>query len=345
MKVCQIATGMIPVKPVGQMGWGAVEKITREYTSSLSKIGNDVDIRFIGEIEPGQYDVVHVHMGNLALELKRRGIPYIFSLHDHHTEHYGKDSYCFRHNLEAMKGSVFSITHAEHLLDYFDETDKLFYLQHGVNTEFFRPAPSRPSDHRLLMVANNGLAGDYGNDRKGFRYGIEAARELGLPITIVGTEANAKFFDIHSDLLEYGGLSLVARNPTEDELLQIYQTSTIFLHPSSLEAGHPNLTLLEAASCCLPMAATYKGTKKIHGLHLIERLTSSCVADRVRDIIDGYGTVVSEMADHRQDHDWDVVCRTLDRMYRGALSFHNLEPSVISDRYYEVYQNTLRTNR
>ena len=185
MKICQVATGMIPIKPVGQMGWGAVEKITREYKSSLEVLGNVVEIKFLNEVENNQYDFVHVHMGNLALELHRKGVPYVFSLHDHHTEHYGKDSHCFKHNLDAMKKSIFSITHAEHLLNYFEETDKLFYLPHGVNTSFFTPNMIRPIEHKLLMVANNGLAGDYGYDRKGFRYGVEAARQLNLPITIV----------------------------------------------------------------------------------------------------------------------------------------------------------------
>lgn len=342
MRICQIATGMIPVKPVGQMGWGAVEKITREYQSSLEALGNEVDIKFIGEVERGSYDIVHVHMGNLALELKRRGIPYVFSLHDHHTEHYGKGSYCFTHNLEAMRGSVFSITHAEHLIDYFIETDKLFYLPHGVNTSFFQPVFERPSGHRLLMVANNGLAGDYGNDRKGFRLGIEAARELGLPITVVGTDANHRFFEAHKDLLSYDGLTVIANNPTESELLEIYQSSTIFLHPSSLEAGHPNLTLLEAASCCLPMAATYKGSRGIAGLHLIREMTSAEVVSRITDIVSNYDAVVGDMSDRRIEHDWKNVCATLTRMYDAVLSFHNAEPNFISDRYFEVYQNTQR---
>ncbi len=342
MKICQVVTGMIPVRPVGEMGWGAVEKITREYQASLSKLGNEVDLVFINDVKTENYDVVHVHMGNLALELKRRGIPYIFSLHDHHTEHYGRDSYCFKHNLEAMKGSIFSITHAEYLVDYFDQTDKLFYLPHGVNTSFFTPIVNRPSDHRLLMVANNGLGGDYGFDRKGFRYGVEAARELGLPITIVGTNANQKFFEIHKDLMDYKGLNLVANDPTEKELLDIYNSHTIFLHPSMLEAGHPNLTLLESASCLLPMAATYRGSREITGLFKINNLTTAEVVDKVRDIMNNYDQVVAKMKSKRSSYDWDKVCVTLEKMYKAALSFHNLDPDTIASKYQYAYENTTK---
>lgn len=342
MTICQIATGMIPIKPVGQMGWGAVEKITREYSNCLESLGNYVDIKFMNEVNKEDYDFIHVHMGNLALELHKRGIPYIFSLHDHHTEHYGKDSYCFKHNLEAMKHSIFSITHAEHLLNYFDETDKLFYLPHGVNTSFFLPNVNRPLDHRLLMVANNGLAGDYGFDRKGFRFGVEAARELGLPITIVGTEANQKFFEAHSDLLSYDKLNLVATNPSEDELLKIYHEHTIFLHPSMLEAGHPNLTLLEAASCCLPMAATYNGTKHIEGLFRLNEITTNEVINKVKEIMNSYSEIMYKMMPHREEHDWFEVCKRLNNMYVAVSKFHNLDSDTIRNRYVDVYSNTTK---
>lgn len=342
MKICQVATGMIPIKPVGQMGWGAVEKITREYKSSLEALGNVVEIKFLNEVENNQYDFVHVHMGNLALELHRKGIPYVFSLHDHHTEHYGKDSHCFKHNLDAMKKSIFSITHAEHLLNYFEETDKLFYLPHGVNTSFFTPNVIRPIEHKLLMVANNGLAGDYGYDRKGFRYGVEAARQLNLPITIVGTDANQRFFDIHSDLKTYDKLTIIANNPSEDELLKIYHDHTIFLHPSMLEAGHPNLTLMEASSCCLPMAATYNGTMEIVGLFKLNEISTSEVVNKVNQIIHSYSEVVSKMLSIRNKYDWIEVCKKLNGMYSAITKFHNLDSQTIRNRYVNAYINTQR---
>lgn len=341
MKICQVATGMIPIKPVGQMGWGAVEKITREYTASLTKAGHEVEIKFLNELDSiGDYDFVHVHMGNLALELYNKGIPYVFSLHDHHTEHYGKDSFCFKHNLDAMKKSIFSITHAEYLVDYFDETDKLFYLPHGVNTAFFTPSKQRHIDHKLLMVANNGLAGDYGFDRKGFRFGVEAARELGLPITIVGTDANHKFFDIHTDLKEYEGLTIIAENPTEERLLEIYQSHTIFLHPSMLEAGHPNLTLLESASCCIPMVATYRGSLEIPGLFKLDEISTDRVIAGIKKAIEQYEGTIMDMSAQRLKYDWDNVCTTLSEMYKAVSSFHNLDSESIRRKYFDVYENT-----
>lgn len=342
MKICQVTTGMIPIRPVGQMGWGAVEKIVREYKSALEFLGHEVDIKHLNEVEPNQYDFVHVHMGNLALELHNKGIPYVFSLHDHHTEYYGKESYCYKHNLDAMRKSIFSITHAEYLVDYFDDTDKLFYLSHAVNTQFFKPTNKPFSGHKLLMVANNGLAGDVSFDRKGFRYGVETARELDLPITIVGTETNQKFFDAHPDIASYPKLNLIANNPSEDFLVEVYHDHTIFLHPSMLEAGHPNLTLLESASCGLPMVATYRGSRPIVGLHRLGELTTNAVIEGVIQTIDNYDNIRSNMLSVRDKYDWINICIELNNMYYAVSQFHNLDSETIKDKYKKVYENTSR---
>lgn len=344
MRICQVVTGIIPVLPRGQRQWGAVEKIIGEYKDAFELLGHEVDVKFLNEVRPNQYDIVHVHMGNLALECKNRGIAYIFSLHDHHTEYYGKDSHVFKHNIEAMRGSIFSITHAQHLLNYFDDTDKLFYIPHGVNTNFF--LPSNPDvNHKLLMVANNGLAGDYGYDRKGFRYGIEAAMHFDLPITIVGAEANQRFFEIHKDLREYPKLTLIATNPTEDELLKIYQDHTIFLHPSMLEAGHPNLTLLEAASCCLPIVATYKGDLEINGMYVMQELTTQEVINGINKIeSDGYLDAVMKMMLHREKYDWINICKRIEKNYKAIFTPEALTSEEIRLRHINSINTTIKND-
>jgi hypothetical protein len=48
------------------------------------------------------------------------------------------------------------------------------------------------------MMANNGVGGDPLSDRKGFLIGIEAAKELDLPITIICPGSNKQFFDHHN---------------------------------------------------------------------------------------------------------------------------------------------------
>ena len=107
MKICQVHPGCgIPVPPPN---WGAVEKIVWEFTQNLRLLGHEVDIKYANEIQPGEYDVVHVHMANLCHFLHDRGIPYIYQLHDHHAFHYGKGSYVFNQNNRAILESQVSL--------------------------------------------------------------------------------------------------------------------------------------------------------------------------------------------------------------------------------------------
>jgi glycosyltransferase involved in cell wall biosynthesis len=339
MNIIQVATGMIPIPP---NGWGAVERVIWEYKQKLELLGHNVDIKFVNQLENTPNTIVHTHIQNLALECRDKGIPYVYSLHDHHAEWYGKDSWVYKMNLEAIKGSIVSFTHAEYLVDYFSDTDKLFYLPHGVNTDFFTPSQEIPKEHKLLMLANNGLAGNSGFDRKGFRYGVEAARELDLPITIVGTDNNLEFFKAHEDLLTYEKLNIVADNPSDENTRKLYQEHTIFLHPSMLEAGHPNLTLLEAASSCLPIVGTYRGSKPIVGLFKLNEISTENVVIGIKDVIENYEETKQEMINIRLAYDWKYVCQKLEKFYNFALKVNEeYDSNKTKELYIKTYNETI----
>jgi glycosyltransferase involved in cell wall biosynthesis len=313
MKICQVVTGIIPVP---NNRWGAVEKIIWEYKRNLELQGHECDVKYLNEVKQGEYDFVHIHMANLCIEAQNRGIDYVFSIHDHHAEYYGKGSHVYNMNLSAMKGSIFSICHTPHYLELFDEVDKLFYLRHGVNTSFFT-AKDHYEPHSILMVANNGLAGDYSIDRKGFEIGIRAAAELYLPITIIGAEANKKFFELKPELLDlHDQITIISDNPTDDVVLEHYHKNTIFLHPSFLEAGHPNLTLLEAASCCLNIVATCKADFDTQGFYKLESLDVDEVVSKIETAINNDGFWVrTDMAANREKYDWKYVVHDLIKYY------------------------------
>ena len=332
IKVVHVATGLITIPP---NGWGAVERLTWEYKIALEKLGHTVEVKYMNDLERWPNTIVHAHLANQALYCRDKGIPYVYSLHDHHTEWYGKDSWVYKQNLEAMKHSIISFMHAEYLIEYFNETDKLFYLPHGANTDFFVPDYA-PKTHALFMLANNGLAGDSGYDRKGFRYGIEAAKLLNIPITIAGHPDNQKFFDIHSELLNYEKLTLKLTNPTDEETRALYQSHSIFVHPSMLEAGHPNLTLMEAVACGLPIVGTYKGSKYIPGMHVIDKITTESVVDGVVNVIHNYDERRNEIFDKRKDYGWDNVAKILAKYYYNILKINE---GYTSDRTRQLYTN------
>jgi len=311
MRITQVTPGIISIPP---NGWGAVEKIIFNYDNKLNLLGHLSEVKYLNGVDINNTDIVHIHIANLAIEAYERGIPYIFSLHDHHVVYNGKDSFNYKQNLEAIQKSVISFCHAEFLVDYFGETDKLFYLSHGVDTNFFKVDQPYRTEHKLLCLANNGIGGDASYDRKGFRYAIEAAKMLDLPITIAGPENNHNFFEHHKDLLEYDKLTLLLTNPNEEEILELYKTHSIFLHPSCLEAGHPNLTLLEAISCGLPIVGTYSGTQKIKGM-IVSELNSNSVANGIQEVISNYNFYVDQTLKNREKFDWSVICERMLKMY------------------------------
>lgn len=336
LRIVQVTPGMIPIPP---NGWGAVEKIIWNYKLQLEKLGHRVDVKYVNEVD-GFEDVVHVHIANLALDLAKRGIPYIFSLHDHHVVHYGRGSFNYNQNLEAIKKSVISITHAEFLVNYFEETDKLFFLPHGVDTEYFKPDNREKTEHKLLCLANNGLAGDSSYDRKGFLYAIEAAKALNLPITVAGPENNLEFFKHYPEHAKYEKLTLRCDSPKEDDILELYRSHTIFLHPSMLEAGHPNLTLLEAVSSGIPVVGTYEGTKKIPGLIKIKRDVNSVISGIV-EASERYSDLILEIQETRKEYDWQNITNRLYKMYESVKSIHrNYTDDSTREAYIKAYEDT-----
>jgi len=289
MKICQVNPGCgIPIPPPS---WGAIEKIVWEFTQNLKELGHQVDIKWAGEIQKGEYDLVMVHVVNLALELADKGIPYIFQHHDHHAFYYGKDSDVYKQNKEAMEKSIFSLVPARYLVDYF-ELPNVYYFSHGVNTDAFKPNDTTPVYHSLLMLANNGLGGYGSHDRKGFELGIKVSMASNLPITIAGPKNNENWFNDNPWVFGYPKLSVLTE-PSNEKLKQLYNSHTIFLHPSDLEAGHPNLTLLEAAACGFPILGWIEEETTFHGLWRAPRDLGL--------LLQGLDVIINEYNQYRQN--------------------------------------------
>ena len=325
MKIVQVHPGLLPIPP---NGWGAVEKIIWEYKLSFEKQGHTCDILYLNDIDVSKYDVVHIHVANLALLAHQRNIPYYFTCHDHHAYLYGKDSQCFKENYEAIKYSIKSFVPAKYLVNYFD-LPNLEYLSHGVNNDVFFPIKNEIidwEDHKLLCVANNGFIHNQSEDRKGFGYAIQAAKELNLPITIAGPINNKNFFDKNN--FEYDKLKIIY-DLTEEELIKTYQSHTIFLHPSILEAGHPNLTLLEAMSCGLPIIGTFEENNDLLGLYKCERDVNSIII-AIKNVKFNHGFYKSQALKTSLEKSWDKITENLIEKYE-----------VMKDQLINIYNSTI----
>ena len=290
MKIVNVTPGLLPIPP---NGWGAVEKIIWEIHNNLLSQGHHSEILYTDDINPGDFDIVHVHVANLANILAQRGIPYIFSIHDHHSYLYGKESGNFKENMKAIDGSILTLVPAKYLVQYFDNP-KVQYFSHGVNTDYFKPSDMKTIKTDLLCVANNGWFDDPAADRKGFELAIKASEDLDLQITICGPSNNKHFFKEHH--FDYTGLS-VQYDLTESQLLSVYKSHRIFLSPSILEAGHPNLTLLEALSCGLPVVSTLEPETNIPGIEKIER--NSDFKESLENLKKGISNVLYDFSNYR----------------------------------------------
>jgi glycosyltransferase involved in cell wall biosynthesis len=332
MKICHVTPGLISIPP---NGWGAVEKIIWEYKQSLERLGHTCDIKYLDDVRKEDYDIVHIHVANLGIIAHERGIPYVFTMHDHHTEVYGNSSNLYNQNREAIEKSVLSFVPAKHLVSYFDSR-RVKYLRHGTNTSFFKPGDPSNKQHKLLCIGRNGLAEDMSFDRKGFVYAIEAARKLNLEITVAGPIANKEFFEKNKDFKPYDKLTFLY-DLNEDALLKVYQDHTIFLHPSSVEAGHPNLTLIEALSCGLPVVSTYD-SDSLPGMVKIERNVES-VYDGVCKAMNDYRILCKEGFKYATTNDWNHVVDDLVREYR------KIDEYRMTNELNEIYDSTKRVDK
>jgi autotransporter strand-loop-strand O-heptosyltransferase len=335
MKIAQVNLGLLPIPP---NGWGAVEKITWTYFLELQKLGHEVTIPYINEISRGDYDIVHVHAWNHALEMKSKGIPYVFSCHDHHAYIYGKDSVVYKNNLEAMKYAELAIVPAEYLVEYFENIP--MYLQHGVSRSDFK-LNSPNSKKKLLCVGNNGLIDQKTFDRKGFRYAIESAKILGMEITVVGpTNVNKQYFEENSDLLSHNVTILYDLD--DIKLQEVYRSHDILVHATSVEAGHPPLTLLEAASSGLPIVTT----DCAGDLHItkINRDVKSVVSG-INNVLQNYDSEREKTLNSVEKYDWTQVVGILNELYeksivmdmrKSALNVYNTAKRVITSNRIEI---------
>ena len=299
-------------------GWGAIEKIIWEFKCNLEKQEHVADVKYATWIEPHQYDIVHCHVANLALMLAERNIPYIFQLHDHHVVHYGKDSHVYKENLAAIEKSLVSLVPAKFLVNWFDNHPKVRYFAHGVNNEEFYPIEKeKPTNPKLLMIANNGLGGQAGFDRKGFSYGIGLATLNNLEITVAGPYNNRHFFNEHLWTLAYPKLNIIYDLPNT-ELLNLYHQHDIFIHPTMLEAGHPNLTMIEAAAAGLPLIANWELETDFHGAWRAPRDVFEM--DRgFRDIMENWDSYRSKISNTAKELDWYNRTTELVEIYKEFL--------------------------
>jgi autotransporter strand-loop-strand O-heptosyltransferase len=334
MNIIQVTPGIMTIPP---KGWGAVEKIIWEYKLSLDKLGWKTDILYTDDVKNSDNQIVHVHMANLANMLNERGIDYVFSLHDHHVEFFGKDSECYKENYRSIKNSKLTFVHSKHLIEYFDNLPNIIYLPHGANLNDYkfvdRSGRLLSKSPELLMMANNGVGGDPLSDRKGFLIGIESAKRLNLNLTIICPSSNKLFFEHHN--VEYDNLNILY-DLDYQTTLSMMDNFDIFLHPSNLEAGHPNLTITESISSGIPVVGVMYGN--IDGLVNVDRDVDSFVSG-IKKCIDSYDSLIGQIIEGRYQFSWDIIVSKMLENYKSV--FRISQKSQLLNSYGSVKNNNI----
>ncbi|WP_424355165.1 glycosyltransferase family 4 protein [Methanobacterium sp. MBAC-LM] len=216
-------------------------------------------------------DIVHVQWpipnGLGALFLKKiHGIHYINTIH-------GEEVYLSKryHTLFALNwfvnNSVKTITNSsatrDSCLESGIEKEKLDIIPFGVDIDFYKPLKI-PKDKKMFHI----LAVGYLIERKGFEYLIKAVKEVltqheNVRLTIVGSgPLEEKLKNIIKEL-KLESNAKIMKNVSDDELLQLYNSSDLFVLPSIVDSqGNTEglgVVLLEAMACGLPVIGSDTG--------------------------------------------------------------------------------------
>ncbi len=121
----------------------------------------------------------------------------------------------------------------------------------------------------------------------------------------------------HLWTLAYPKLNIIYDLPNT-ELLNLYHQHDIFIHPTMLEAGHPNLTMIEAAAAGLPLIANWELETDFHGAWRAPRDVFEM--DRgFRDIMENWDSYRSKISNTAKELDWYNRTTELVEIYKEFL--------------------------
>ena len=219
-----------------------------------------------------KYDINHTHFiipTGVISYLKRKKIPYIITSHGSDVPGYNPDRFGFQHKLikpmwnKIVENATCITTPTEFLknliLDNFNSKDcnpdKVKVIPNGIHPEKFSP---KKKERKILVVSRL-------FERKGVQYVIEAMRDIkDYRMVICGNGPYKKHLENQIDKLRLGNNVRLLGWVSGKSLLKEYETSSIFVLPSSAE-NFPVVLLEAMAAGCAVVTTNTTGCPEVVG--------------------------------------------------------------------------------
>lgn len=251
LKIAQIDLGYGMQVPPRK--WGGLEEVQGQLILEGKRRGHKIDLISLDSFlkNPPEYDLCHIHSGVFIHSLKQRNYKnVIYTLHDVHPFLWGKEHSNSQDQLQANLYSKHTVSLSDYYIDWFDNKDNLIKGFISVDTNYWKANFDKDlNNHKIICIGAN-------DDRKGFYLAARAAKQLDIPITIVGPVREDW---IENELIElnqnWGKLTRLYDTP-KSQIKELYKQHTIMVHPSKIETGQPCLSVLEACSSGLAVISS-----------------------------------------------------------------------------------------